>query len=117
MCGVFCATSCELKPEVCTPALPRPLLRPSPWPAVATPLPKSALATVPLIPFAPPEPLPCPGPTGMSNEPAADAISLPLGLPLALGFSPLGSPKPPVCTFSIGAFTVGATELPAKSPV
>ena len=39
-----------------------------------------ALATVPLIPFAPPDPLPCPGPTGISNEPAAEAISLPFGL-------------------------------------
>ena len=53
----------------------------------------------------------------MSNEPAADAISLPFGLPFSLGFSPFGSPKPPVCTLVIGAFTVGAAELPWNSPV
>src|SRR4029077_7607916 len=100
-----------------TPALPRPLLRPSPCPGVATPLPKSALATVPLIPFAPPDPLPCPGPPRQSNEPAADPISFPFRFLLSLGFSPFGSPNPPVCTFEIGAFTVGVTELPLNSPV
>src|ERR1039458_2229562 len=117
MCPVLGPVSCDPKPELCTPALPRPLLRPSPCPGLAMPLPKSALATVPLIPFAPPDPLPCPAPIGRSNEPAAGAISLPFVLLFALGFSPFGSPKPPVCTFAIGAFTVGVTELPWNCPV
>jgi len=74
-----------------------------------------ALAIVPLMPFDPPDPLPCPGPTGMSNPPACAAYSLAPCLPVP--FRPLGSPKPPVWTFSTAAFTVGATELPEKSPV
>ena len=108
-------TTCSApKPPVET-ALPVPLLRPSPFPPLAMPFPKSALATVPLIPFAPPDPLPCPEPTGMSNEPACAAYSLAPCLPVPC--RPLGSPKPPVCTFCTATFTVGATELPEKSPV
>ena len=63
---MFCAISCVPKPEVCTPRAASAVRRHVP--AVAMPLPKSALATVPLFPFAPPDPLPCPGPTGMSND-------------------------------------------------
>src|SRR6202049_2380391 len=115
MCGVFCAICCEPNPELCTPALPRPLLRPSPCPGVATPLPKSALATVPLIPFAPPDPLPCPGPAGISNDPVGAAYNFAPCLPVP--GKPLGSPKPPVCTFATATLTVGFAELPPKSPV
>src|SRR5258708_40134060 len=106
--ATFCTGCCAPKPDCCTvPWLP--------WPPVATPEPKSQLATVPLTPLAPPDPLPCPGPTGMSNDPICAATNLAPALPSPL--SPLGSPKPPVCTFSIGLLTVGCAALPAKDPV
>src|SRR5579862_693725 len=81
------------------------------------PFPKSALATVPLIPFAPPVPLPCPGPAGMSNDPVGAAYNFAPCLPVP--GSPLGSPNPPVCIFWTATFTVGVWELPVgvKSPV
>ena len=54
-------------------------------PVVATPLPKSALATVPLMPLAPPDPLPCPGPAGISNDPSdAEGAALPVNYLTAL---------------------------------
>jgi hypothetical protein len=39
------------------------------------------------------------------------------GLPLLFGFAgtPLGSPKPPVCTFCGAAAMVGVAELPVEN--
>src|SRR5579864_4143341 len=80
---------------------------------MATPLPKPPLAITPRAPLAPPVPLPYPGPAGRSNEPSCAMFT---GLPpVSLAGIPLGSPKPPVCTFSGARVAiVGVAELPVE---
>src|SRR6478672_10513947 len=85
-----------------------PLLSP-----VATPLPNPALAITPRTPFAPPVPLPEPGPVGKSNEPAWAMLTG--RLLFSRAGTPLGSPKPPVCTFLGASAIVGRAELPVEN--
>ena len=93
---------------------PRPLLRPSPCPASAMPLPNPALATRALNSFGAARSVALSGALGQIKRTELAATRWAFGLPSP--FKPLGSPKPPVCTFWIGAFTVGVAELP-NSPV
>jgi len=74
------------------------------------PLPKPVLATVPRIPLSPPVPLPYPGPPGNAGEPSRLTLVALFGSPLPA--IPLGSPKPPVCTWFHRATTVAAAALP-----
>src|SRR5882762_324772 len=76
----------------------------------AVPLPKPVLATVPRIPLAPPVPLPYPGPPGNAGEPRRLTFVALFGSPLP--GTPLGSPKPPVCTLFTGSTTVAGAALP-----
>ena len=77
---------------------------------MAMPLPKPVLATVPRAPLSPPVPFPYPGPPGSAGGPRRLTFVDLLGLPLP--GSPLGSPKPPVCTLLSGRFTVAGAALP-----
>ena len=61
---------------------------------IVTPSPKPELATVPRTPFAPPVPLPNPGPGSRAGEPAWAIFARRVEL-LSPG-RPLGSPNPPV---------------------
>src|SRR5215470_15463269 len=108
------ATSASPNPACRTTPLPRDeLIRQLPSP-VATPFPNPVLATTPRTPFAPPVPLPYPGPAGRSKDPSCAMLA---GLPfeLACAGTPFGSPKPPVCTFCGAAAIVGVAELPVEN--
>src|SRR5579863_1858697 len=100
-----------------TSALPNPACRTTPRgigreSPMATPLPNPELTTTPRAPLAPPVPFPEPGPEGRSNEPSWAMV---IGFPwLALAGTPLGSPKPPVCTFAAASAVVGVAELPVE---
>src|SRR5579885_1637488 len=96
------------KPPACTPP-PGPLLGVE----VAMPLPNPALATTATAPRFPPVPLPVPEPVGRSNDPTC--ASLLLSSPLGLGTTPLGSPKPPVCTFATGREELGLALDPVEN--
>src|SRR5207245_6320430 len=79
---------------------------------MATPLPNPVLATVPRAPFAPPVPLPYPGPAGRAGEPNEFMFVRLLAFPVAA--TPSGSPNPPVWTLSRGRglVIVAGAELP-----
>jgi len=82
--------------------------------SVATPEPKSALATVPFTPLAPPEPLPWPGPTGKSKDPICAATSRAPVFPSPL--SPLGRR---IRRFELAQWLVHGrlNRAPVKAPV
>src|SRR5229473_4095706 len=103
--GVLSTTVASAKPVFCTAPCFPPL-----GGGVATPFPNPVLATVPRTPLSPPVPFPYPGPPGNAGEPSRFTFVVLLGLPLP--GSPLGSPKPPVCTLFTGRFTVAGAALP-----
>ncbi len=104
--GASVATLWFEKPELCSVPF-RALLSGT----IAVPFPKPPLTTVPRAPFAPPVPFPYPGPPGRAGEPSTFILTARFGLLLFAG-NPCSSPNPPVCTFSIGAFTVAGAALP-----
>src|SRR5438132_56864 len=103
--GVSVATVWSANPVVCS--VPRLGLLGG---GFAVPLPKPVLATVPRIPLSPPVPFPYPGPPGNAGEPRRLTLVALFGSPLPA--TPLGSPKPPVCTLFTGATTVAGAALP-----
>src|ERR1700722_6776091 len=100
----------ELPKPLSWTALPEDWGRFSP---TAVPLPKPVLATTPATPFAPPLPFPCPPPEGKSKDPTPAMFT---AFPWSdfVG-SPLGSPKPPVCTWDEAIATVGTAEVPVEN--
>src|SRR5579872_3948087 len=98
----------SLKPACAT----APWGRRSPGFAAAM-FPNPALATAPCAPREPPEPLPLPAPAGRSNPPRLATVSAPFFSDEP--FTPLTSPKPPVCTSWGGLREVTGAELPTKA--